>query len=184
MTIIPVTDNTDTPDIGGEYNFHDLVGYNGMSLYLKKPDLSWDEAKYAGNVLVFMFQQVQFAIGDFLQACTELFGEKAYQLPIFNYSISRLKTMKQIAERITPNKRREDMDFGYHEEVAYIPAELQEEWLGKAKKYNWSTRDLREALIGAGLKEPRKRKEPKVFNIICEHCGAEFELVETDLKGT
>lgn len=182
MTETQAEYSVDTPDIGRseEYNFHDLVGYNGMSLFLKRK-LTWDEARYAGNVLVFMYQQVQFALGDFMRACTEIFGDKAYQLPIFSYSVSRLKTMKQIAERISPDNRREDMAFGYHEEVAYIPVELQAEWLAKAKKYNWSTRDLREALIGAGLKEPRKRRDPKIYHIPCPHCGAEFELSEEEL---
>ena len=53
---------------------------------LKK--LTWDEAKYVGNTLIYMDQQLQFAIGDFLGACVGLFGDDAYQLPVFNYSIS------------------------------------------------------------------------------------------------
>ena len=164
------------PDTG-EYDFHDLVGYKGMSLHLKKK-LTWDEAEYAGNVLVFMDKQVQFAIGDYMTACVGLFGDDAYQLAIFDYSISRLKTMKQIAERIVPAIRREDLEFSFHEEVAYIPPELQEEWLGKAKQYKWTVKDLHEALIGAGLKEPRKEREPKLRKVLvcCPECEHEFDF--------
>ena len=148
------------PDGGEEYNFHDLVKHDGLSLQLKK-QLTWDEATYAGNVLRFMHEQVQFAIGDFMIACVGLFGEKAYQLPIFNYSESRLRTWKQIAERIKPEGRREDLEFSYHEEVAYIDPIYHDEWLDRTKSEQWTVKELHEELIKAGLKEPRKQKEQK-----------------------
>lgn len=169
-------------DIGTEYNFRELVEYKDLNLKLKKR-LSWDEAEYVGKMLFGMYQQVQWAIGDFMIACVELFGEEAYQLDIFDTTENRRKKLKHIAERIRPNGRHEDLEFSYHEEVAYIDPIYHDEWLGKAKTEQLTVKQLHDALVEAGLKPKRKRKDPKVYQWTCKRCGTIQEILEDELKG-
>jgi N6-adenosine-specific RNA methylase IME4 len=44
---------------------------------------------------------------------------------------------------IDPSRRRDDVDFSHHVEVAPLEPEEQAEWLGKSAEHGWSVRELR-----------------------------------------
>lgn len=51
--------------------------------------------------------------------------------------------LKYVGENVARSRRRGDIDFSLHSEVASLPAEDQGEWLEKAATEGWSVRDLR-----------------------------------------
>lgn len=56
---------------------------------------------------------------------------------------------KYIGENVAPSRRREDVDFSVHAEVASLPPKEQEKWLERAAEHEWSVRDLRAEIRAA-----------------------------------
>jgi N6-adenosine-specific RNA methylase IME4 len=56
---------------------------------------------------------------------------------------------KYIGENVPPSRRREDVDFSLHAEVASLSPKEQTEWLARAADHDWSVRDLRAEIRAA-----------------------------------
>lgn len=101
-----------------------------------------------GNFLIRSHDGIQFLIGDWAK-----FGDsrgyytdpKVYDRleEITGYSRETIKDFKYVAENVS-SRRRDDLPYGHHREVAPLPDEQQEYYLNKAAKENLSVRDLRE----------------------------------------
>ena len=153
----------------------DLVTFDGLGLTLTR-DLTWEECVHAGGLLCFMHQQVQFAIGDFMNEMERLWGDKAFQLDVFSYTKKTLKNMMRVANRVHNDTRIKDLDWSLHAEVAGLDPSEQGEWLAEAFVKDWSNDRLRTELKGAGLRKDfrTKGREPKV--VFCPECNHRIEV--------
>ncbi|MBB6421396.1 LmbU family transcriptional regulator [Streptomyces sp. AK010] len=54
-----------------------------------------------------------------------------------------LRNYAWVARRFSPDRRREKLSFQHHAEVAGLPEEDQDRWLGQAEEQRWSRNELR-----------------------------------------
>lgn len=59
------------------------------------------------------------------------------------YAEKTLKNARYVGLHVHPSRRRDDVEFGLHAEVAALPPEDQERWLDRAATEGWSVRELR-----------------------------------------
>ncbi|MDD5543880.1 MAG: MT-A70 family methyltransferase [Acidobacteriia bacterium] len=104
-----------------------------------------------GEGLRFIEGAVQFWIGDWAR-----FGEKRgfyTDSSVYDeiekatgYERKTLCNFKNISEQIESSRRREDLSFGHHAEVAPLSPEKQKEYLDRAVEEKLSVRELREEI--------------------------------------
>jgi hypothetical protein len=66
---------------------------------------------------------------------------------------STLATFKSVSQSVEPLLRNKDLSFNHHKEVASLPPEKQEYFLGKAVDEDLSVRELREQIRRSGIEE-------------------------------
>ena len=115
-----------------------------------EPPLSvWKEA---GKSLGKIQGAVQWWIGDWLN-----YGEKKYRemyaqaLKETEMKYGTLADLKYVASRIESSRRRENLTWAHHREVAPMESDEQDKWLDLAEKGNsdgkpWKVKDLRRAI--------------------------------------
>lgn len=130
--------------------------------------LSFEEWSLLGSRLAVLGQAIQFAIGDWLNYGERRYGETYTQaVEETGYSVGSLMNMKFVASRIETSRRREDLSFSHHAEVAGLAPSEQDYWLACAERERWSRRRLRDEL------------HPDIddaFRLLeCPQCGYEWE---------
>lgn len=152
--------------LGDKMN-NELIEYRQSQLTIPKcavsknklefdPSLTFDEWKEAGRFLKQVEGSVQFWIGDWLN-----FGKKKYEhgrykiaLNELGYELKTLENISYISESIESSRRREDLGFSHHSEVAPLLPEEQSQWLDKAEQDHLSVRELRTQIKEAKRPEP------------------------------
>lgn len=59
------------------------------------------------------------------------------------YERKSLRNVASIARSVEPSRRRDNLSFSHHAEVAALDPEWQTVWLDDAESHGWSTRELR-----------------------------------------
>ena len=120
------------------------------------PSLTFNEWKEAGRFLKQVEGSVQFWVGDWLN-----FGKKKYEhgkyeqaLIDLGYEYHTLTKFSAIAENVEGCRRRQDLGFSHHAEVAPLPPEEQSQWLEKAEQEQLSVRELRTQIKEAKKQDP------------------------------
>src|SRR5439155_5100733 len=86
-------------------------------------------------------------IGDWLRYGNDRFGERyARASRITGYDAQTLMNMVYVASRYEASRRRENLSWSHHAEVAALPDEEQERWLTRAEADRLSVRCLREEI--------------------------------------
>jgi hypothetical protein len=86
-------------------------------------------------------------IGDWL-----LFGQRTYgerykaAIDATGFGYQTLRNYAWVASRFPPSRRRDNLSFGHHAEVAALEEEGQEEWLRRVALHRWSRNELRRNL--------------------------------------
>jgi hypothetical protein len=105
---------------------------------------TFEEWEQCGKLLAHIQKRVHWWIGDWLNYGEHTYGEKyAQALDETGYSYSTLATDKWVTGKIETSRRRENLRFSHHREVASLPAPEQDKWLNKAEKENLGPKDLR-----------------------------------------
>lgn len=102
---------------------------------------------------------VHFWIGDFINYGESRWGEQykdAIALTGFDYGT--LRNDKWVASRVELSRRRDNLSFDHHVEVADFPPDEQEELLELASKKKMTTRDFRNYLNQLQMKQPVDKK--------------------------
>lgn len=88
-----------------------------------------------------------------------IFGEAAYSCRRYREAIDRtgldyqtLRNYAWVARRFEHHRRRDDLSFAHHAEVARLSPPEQDYWLRKAVQHKWSRNELRRA-VRASLAE-------------------------------
>jgi len=109
---------------------------------------SFDEWEKCGAWLKRVEGSVQWWLGDWLNYGEAKYGEKYSQaLEATDAEQGTLENYSYVAQNIQISRRREDVSFSVHSEVARLPtAREQDRWLKRAAEEQWSVALLRNAL--------------------------------------
>jgi len=95
---------------------------------------------------------IQFAIGDWINAVEQRFGEKASQLvDATGWELTTIRTYAWVAEKIDPSRRRiaDGLSYSHHQAVAGLAPAEQKQWLRYALGTDgemWSVKRLQAAI--------------------------------------
>jgi hypothetical protein len=115
-------------------------------------------------------------IGDWVNYGNAAFGEKYSRASrITGYDTQSLMNMAYVASRFDFSRRRENLSWSHHAEVAALSPAEQELWLDRASRGGLSVRRLRDALRRTGARDQRSPARPArtadVDDLICPQCG-------------
>lgn len=146
-----------------------------------------DWAKF-GRRLGTIGRGVGWWIGDWLNYGESKYGEhykRAAQ--ITGYGVQSLRNMAYVAAHVEISRRRENLSFSHHAEVAALPAGEQEDWLDRAAADELSVQSLREELRWERSETDPKRQAPAKTRetdpapsaeaderVVCPACGHHF----------
>jgi hypothetical protein len=83
-------------------------------------------------------------VGDLIEFGEHRFGEKYSQvLDATGYAKQTLQGMSYVSRQIAPSRRRKDLSFALHREVAPLPPAEQDEWLDRCENDNLTREQLR-----------------------------------------
>ncbi len=128
-------------------------------------DTSTAEYEALGFALGGMHRAVQFAVGDYILDGERLFGQEAYQLQeSLGISEEQRRQYVRVSERIPFERRRKELSWAHHREVAAMEPIEQDAWLEKAVLNQWNKNEL-----VSHLRPNDELPEPK--GVTCPHCG-------------
>ena len=121
---------------------------------LELPDgLSYDAwASLGRDVLRPMARGMQWWIGDWLNFGERRYGEKyAQAIDVTGYDYATLNGLRWVAERVEVVRRRTNLSWSHHKEVAALEPADQKRWLDRAERESLTRADLRAAVREAKL---------------------------------
>jgi hypothetical protein len=139
-----------------------------------------DQGRRLGGVS----RAVGWWVGDWLRYGNERFGERYVQgARITGYDVQTLMNMVYVASRFEPARRRDQLSFSHHAELAPLEPDAQEHWLARAETEGLSVRCLRQELRRQRSLErpaeplahepaPRASGRP---DMVCPQCGCAIE---------
>lgn len=99
-------------------------------------------------------------IGDWLRYGNARFGERYVRAArTTGYDVQTLTNMVYVASRFAIARRREDLSWSHHAELAALDPEQQEHWLAFAAEERLSVRDLRTELRNSRALRPAVKVE-------------------------
>jgi hypothetical protein len=130
-------------------------------------------------------------IGDWSRYGSARYGEKyAVAARITGYDVQSLMNMAYVASRFDISRRRENLSFSHHAELAALAPDEQERWLDRAELEGLSVRRLRTHLRrnarsarrlppspevpGAQVPAENKKRAAGDREVVCPHCGHQF----------
>ena len=133
-------------------------------------------------------------LGDWLNYGNAKYGERyARASRITGYDAQTLMNMVYVASRFEASRRRENLSWSHHAEVAALPYEEQERWLTRADVDRLSVRCLREEIRRErrviDVHQPEQLPASTVpdepayagqVHVHCPACGNSFALTEAD----
>lgn len=119
--------------------------------------LSFEEWNRIGKQLSLIADSSAWWLGDWL-VYGEIHFARRYQQAIARTSLEyqTLRNYAWVARRFPMSRRRDELSFQHHAEVASLPEREQDEWLERACVGRWSRNQLR-----ARLRESRKLRQPQ-----------------------
>jgi hypothetical protein len=155
----------------------------------------WDDLDVAewiiqGRRLGTIGRGVAWWIGDWVNYGNAKFGQKYSRAArITGYDVQSLMNMSYVASRFNCSRRRENLSWSHHAELAGLAIEYQEMWLENAERKHLSVRGLRETVrtwranqLGAasdvGQSQPNSGHAnddpgtgPGDGEVVCPQCG-------------
>jgi hypothetical protein len=117
--------------------------------------LSFEDWERAGYQLSRIVNSSLWCLGDWL-----VYGKKTYTdryMRAIRAAGLRYQTLRNyawVSRRFEWNRRRHQLTFQHHAEVASMPVEKQEMWLDEAERQTWTTKQLR-----AHIKDQREERD-------------------------
>lgn len=111
-------------------------------------ELGFDEWVQLGRKLTEVGDSMAWWVGDWIEQGTVVYGGK-YEaaLEVMSLDVDTLTRYALVARRFSEiRRRRQDLKWGHHREVAALDAAAADEWLARAASSEWSVHELREQL--------------------------------------
>jgi hypothetical protein len=118
---------------------------------------SFDEWEQAGRQLSGIVDSSSWWLGDWL-----VFGKDHYVdryqhgIRAVGLQYQTLRNYAWVSRRFDLHRRRSALSFQHHAELASLPVEDQEDWLDRAERMKWSTKQLRGAIRAAREGAPQQ----------------------------
>jgi hypothetical protein len=104
----------------------------------------YDEWAAMGLQLQGLARSLHWLTGDWLNIGEREYGETyAQAIEATGYSVQTLMNAKYVCARIPIERRRENLSYSHHAEVASLPPDEQDAWLDQAEQEGWSRSELR-----------------------------------------
>ncbi len=124
--------------------------FGERALFIRQ-GISWDEWVSVWQTAEGMHQSSSFYIGDALLAGMREFGEKFAQVVDPKY-VNQQRGAMWVCSRIEPERRRANLSYSLHRELAALEPDEQDRWLALAEAGSWTVKRLKEAMVIAGLR--------------------------------
>lgn len=132
-----------------------------VSLELTNPDISYEDWEAVGKMVGLVGNAWQWWTGDWLIAGETLFGEESAQasdnidsrfdlaLQVTGREAGTLSNIRAVCAKVARDRRRAELTFAHHQEVAPLEPADQTKWLKAAIKNKWNRNQLRDAIRGS-----------------------------------
>jgi hypothetical protein len=140
--------------------------------------------EYAGLLATLggMARNHQWWVGDALVDGEKRFGEDEYSQLVESADLEphTLTNYRWVAASVEPSRRREDLSWSHHAEVARLAPETQTLMLAEAVERSWGVRELREAVA---IRYPQSGREPETPPETGQLSAADEALIARRLEG-
>jgi N6-adenosine-specific RNA methylase IME4 len=134
------------------------VSQTGLDL---PESLTFEEWESVGESLKGVERSLMWWIGDWLRFGERKWGEQYSQaIEATEKSYQTLADAKWVAEKFESSRRRENLSWSHHREVAALPAEAADRMLHLAGAEDWSRNDLRKHVSRAKASAAIMASEP------------------------
>ena len=124
--------------------------------------ISYKEWEHIGSVLQQMGEAVHWWLGDWLKYGEKNWGDEGQKKENYTqainetgFSYNTLRNDAYICDRIDSARRRANLSFSLHSEVAKLEPDEQDIWLAKAEKEEMTTQDIRQAIRDKKVRDDR-----------------------------
>jgi len=139
-------------DTKGAISLPGVPGKTKTTGLILRAGLSFKEWRQVGCRLRDIHHSSQWWLGDWCNYGERRFGEKYSQaLEATAYDYQTLRDFAYVAGRIELSRRRDNLSFSHHREVAPLAAADQKRWLDRADAEDWNRDELRSQLTRARL---------------------------------
>lgn len=95
---------------------------------------------------------IRWYVGDLIVWGEGCYGDRVYAAAeATRLSPGTLQNYASVAGRVAPDRRRAELAFSHHQEVAYLEPSVQAHWLDRAVENGWTKKELRELLRDEGV---------------------------------
>lgn len=131
---------------------------------------TFEDCQETYQILTNFGRRVHFWIGDLLNYVESRWGETYAQLmDETGLAYQTLANDKWVTSKVDISRRRENLHFSHHAEVAALEPPEQEKWLGQAEREEWTTGHLRQRIRTAKrLPNPGPDHEPEIIEMTIE----------------
>lgn len=156
-----------------------MPGEFTATAYILPDSLGFEDWRRAGYTLQRMERSIRWWIGDWLAYGERAYGETyAQAVEATGRKVQDLMNMAWVAARVEISRRREDLSWSHHAEVAALDSPDQGRLLTEAAESGWSSREIRMAARALGEpRAPETMAAPK-----CRTCGHPCRWCELDLQ--
>lgn len=151
--------------------------------WMAEKELPYEDWLRYGSRLGLAGRNANWWLGDWLRFGSARYGAKyAAASRVTGYDRQSLMNMVYVANRFEFSRRRENLSWSHHAELAALDPEAQDSWLERAGEDSMSVRDLREELAASRTADERRSPAPDETSadepelITCPHCGHHFAL--------
>lgn len=148
-----------------------------------RADIGLDEWSALGRRFGEIGRCSQWWLGDWIHYGNERFGERyARATKLTGYDAQSLMNMVYVASRFEISRRRENLSWSHHAELAALDIPGQEHWLDRASAERISVADLRVELRGRRrLTSPsgpddQSPTEAMGKTVLCPNCGGRVSI--------
>lgn len=151
--------------VKSEYAFTELsIPGTATQTGLTLPEsLSFEQWQNLGKVVVLLESAGQWWLADYLNFGERKYGDQYTQVEEdTGYSYNTLRHIKYTAANVELCRRRHNVSFAHHTEVAALEPETQSYFLERAELEGWSRKDLRREIKQKALEDVAKGVEDAV----------------------
>lgn len=112
--------------------------------------MSYTDWERAGRRLANISNSFMWCLGDWVAYGLDKYTDRYYHaIQAVGLDYKTLRNYTWVARRFKWSRRRADLSFQHHAEVAALPPDEQDDWLDRAARHQWSRNQLREHLRAA-----------------------------------
>lgn len=163
-------------------NDYDFSGFHFFKNGLKPlhDNVSFEEWQNCGAWIKRTNGSVQFWLGDWINYGEKTYGEKyAQAIDVTEMEYQSLRDVAYVARNVDLSRRRDNLSFDHHREIASLEPELQEKLLDMAEKEDIKSKEFRK-LKNKFVADSKRLPAPNIVdsNLICGDAVEELKKLD------